>query len=451
MSAHPSNAPVRAELRATVRLAWPLALAFGGNQLLGVVDTAVAGRLGEVAIAATGLANSIFFGCCILAMGTLMALDPVASQALGAGRPGVARRALRESMWLAGAMSLPVMLLIAMVHGPAMAAVGVGAETADAVTAYLWARTPSAFPLLAHTALRSYLQARHHARPVLLGTIAANVVNLPLSIYLGFGDDALRAVGLPGVGFDGWGVFGLAVASTVVMVLQMVVLVLALRRLPPPPDAGPPTRAGMATILRLGWPIGTAYLAEASSFVVTTVLAGAFGAVAVGGHNVALQLVSFTFSMCFGLSAASAVRVGHAVGAEDPVAARRAGFVGMGTGTAFMGCSALMFAVAAHPVARLVTDEPAVVDAAVPLLHVAAVFQIFDGLQAVAAGALRGRGDTRGAMVLALIGHWVIGLPTGVGLAFGLDWGPLGLWWGLSAGLGFAGVGMLLRFAWGTR
>ena len=93
MSAHPSNAPVRAELRATVRLAWPLALAFGGNQLLGVVDTAVAGRLGEVAIAATGLANSIFFGCCILAMGTLMALDPVASQALGAGRPGVARRA----------------------------------------------------------------------------------------------------------------------------------------------------------------------------------------------------------------------------------------------------------------------------------------------------------------------------------------------------------------------
>ncbi len=439
--------PVRAELRATLSLAWPLALSFGGNQLLGLVDTAVAGRLGATAIAATGLGASIYFACSILAIGTLMALDPVASQALGAGRTGRARQALREAVRLAVVLAVPSTVALALVHGPSLRAAGVDEATRVEVGAYLWARGPSIVALLVHVAQRSYLQARHHARPVLWGTIVANLVNVPLSILLAFGDRALVRAGLPAVGFDGWGVFGLGLASTVVMVAQVAVLWVALRGLPAPEDAPPPTLAGVRSLLRVGWPIGLAHLFEGTTFVVATVLAGGFGAAVSGGHNVAIQLASFTFTLCYGLGAATAVRVGHAVGRGDPAGTRRAGLVGVGTGVAIMACGATAFALAPEGLARLVSSSPEVIAAAVPLLRIAAVFQIFDGLQAVASGALRGAGDTHGAMRLALVGHWVVGLPVAVALAFGLGWGARGLWWGLTAGLAFAGLTMLARFA----
>lgn len=421
-----------AELRATLDLSWPLVAAFAGNQLLSLVDTVVAGHLGTVPLAAVGLGGSLFFFGSVLAMGILMGLDPLASQAVGAGELHVARRHLREAVRLACVLALPSAGVVALAYYGGLWAVAVEPETRTAAGWYLLARTPSMLPFLLFITLRSYLQSMHVARPVFVGMLVANAVNVPANFYF--------AVEL------GWGVAGIGFASTVVMVAQVWVLAWVVRRIPVPDGTGPPTVEGTRRIVAVGWPIGMFYLAEMGVFATVTVLMGGLGTVAVAGHQVALQLAAFTFTVCLGVSAATSVRVGHAVGRGDPDGTLRAGLVGMATGLAIMTTTALTFLLLAPQLAGVMTESAEVVALAVPLLYVAAAFQIFDGVQAVASGALRGTGDTRSAMWMTALGHWAVGLPVGVLCTWGLDFGPRGLWFGLTAGLATSGTALAIRF-----
>ncbi len=432
MSTAAGEGAIRQEVRATLALSWPLAGAFAGNQLLSLVDTVVAGHLGTVQIAAVGLGGSLFFVGTILGVGILMGLDPLASQAVGADEPHLARRYLREGIRLALVLSIPAVgLVVGLLYG-ALAAAGVEVETRAEVARYLLGRAPSALALLLFTALRAYLQAVERTRPVLMGMVVANVLNVPVSLLLAFS--------------AGLGVLGIGLASSLVMFAQVAVLAETVRRIPAPEGTGRPTREGTARLVEVGWPVGMHYLAEMGVFATVTVLMGSLGTVAVGGHQVALQLAAFTFTVCLGVSAATSVRVGHAVGRGDPEGTRRAGLVGLGVGTVFMTSTAVCFLLFARPLAVLVANTEEVVAAAVPLLHIAAAFQIFDGLQAVASGALRGAGDTRTSMVFTVIGHWFVGLPVGVACAWGFDLGPVGLWIGLTVGLATAGVSLTVRF-----
>ncbi len=422
----------RGEIRATLDLSWPLVAAFAGNQLLSLVDTVVAGHLGTIPLAAVGLGGSLFFFGSILAMGVLMGLDPLAAQAVGAGEPHIARRHLREAVRLAVKLSLPSMGIIALAYYGGLWAVGVEPDTRAEAGWYLLARSPSVLPFLLFITLRSYLQAMHIARPVFVGMLVANAVNVPANLYF--------AVEL------GWGVGGIGLASTLVMTAQAGVLAWVVRRIPVPEGTGPPTEEGTRQLIRVGWPIGLHFLAEMGVFATVTVLMGGLGSIAVAGHQVALQLAAFTFTVCLGVSAATSVRVGNAVGRRDPDGTLRAGLVGMGTGLAFMSCTAIAFLLLAPVLAGAMTEAPEVIELAVPLLYVAAAFQVFDGIQAVAAGALRGAGDTRTAMWVTVVGHWCIGLPIGVLCTWGLDYGPRGLWFGLTAGLATSGTALALRF-----
>ena len=202
-------------------------------------------------------------------------------------------------------------------------------------------------------------------------------------------------------------------------------------------------------VLRIGVPIGFQMLAEIGVFSVVGVVAGRLGTVPVAAHQVALSLASFTFMGVLGVSGATAVRVGRAVGAGRPP--RRAGLVGIALGAAFMlACGALFFG-ASRALTGLFTNDPEVLELGVSLLGVAAAFQLFDGVQGVAAGALRGAGDVRFAFIANAAAHWAIGFPVALVLAFPLGLGIRGLWWGLALGLGLVAVALTARFVVVTR
>jgi multidrug resistance protein, MATE family len=196
----------------------------------------------------------------------------------------------------------------------------------------------------------------------------------------------------------------------------------------------------------LGTPIGLQLLAEVGVFALSGILAARIGADAAAAHSVAIQLASFTFSIAVGIGTATAVRVGRAVGAGDTPGARRAGVIGLGLGGGVMATTALIFLVTPRPLAALFTDDATVIAAAIPLLQIAALFQLSDGAQAVLAGALRGAGDTRWPFYANIIGHYGLGLGVSIVLGFQLGLGTRGLWWGLSAGLILTSVILIARF-----
>ena len=207
----------------------------------------------------------------------------------------------------------------------------------------------------------------------------------------------------------------------------------------------------MRKILRYGLPVGGQLFAEIGIFGVATVLAAHLGKVPAAAHSIALNLSSFTFSFAMGIGSATSVRVGHAIGAGDRALARRRGIIGLQLGLASMATFASMFVIAPHVLTQLFSDDTAVIVATVPLLQIAALFQLSDGTQAIGAGALRGLGETRATLIGNLIGHYGIGLGLSLALAFGVGMGAPGLWWGLSAGLTVTAVYLVLRFLRSTR
>jgi len=199
--------------------------------------------------------------------------------------------------------------------------------------------------------------------------------------------------------------------------------------------------------IRLGLPVAGTLLAEVGVFGLSSYFAGILGRGPLAAHNVALILASTSFQVPLGIGIAASVRVGHAIGRDDTPGARKAGFLALGMAAAFMVVTASLFLTIPHALARIFTPDPAVIAAALPLLAVAAVFQLADGAQAVASGALRGAGDTRFPFIANVAGHYAIGLPLSLGLAFGLGWGARGIWVGLSAGLFAVAILLVRRFS----
>lgn len=447
MAQSPTTPSRGSELRETARLALPLALATAGNQLLTLVDTVIAGRMGEQTLAATGISGAAFTLIAIFPIGVMLGLDPLVSQALGRGDRAITHQHLASARRLAVWLTPPTLMAMTALLGLTLLAVDLEAGTAEASWGYLAGRAPSILPFMVFMAHRSMLQAWDRIRPIATSMIVANAVNLPVSAVLAMGDDALVAVGLPAIGLgSGLGAAGIGLGTTVVSLCQLAWLARASRRLPEQPPA-PIRRPPMGEVWRLGWPVGLQLGSEVSIFAGTMILMGLFGETAVAAHQVALNVASFTFTICVGISSATTVRVGLAVGAADPPRARRAAWAGLGLGVGVMCCTATGFVLFGEPVARLFTDVEPVIEAATGFLLIAAFFQILDGLQVIGTAGLRGAGLTRQAMVIGVVGYWIIGFPVALGLAFGFDLGPSGLWYGLVAGLAFSGpvasVGLL--------
>lgn len=402
---------------------------------MGVVDVAVLGRYGARELAASGVGNAVFFAVSVVGIGITLGIDPLVSQAIGAGDPIRARRAMWQGVWLAAVVSV-VLTIVLVAATLALALIGTPELIAPA-RAFLWIRTASLAPLLFFFAVRSYLQALGITRPMVIATIVSNIVNVLLDIVLVFGYGPIPSMGVAGA----------ALATLVCTFLQLAIIVVAVRRVPLPEavDHTWNTR-DVLHAFRIGLPVGSHMGAEVGVFALVALLAGRLGTAQLAAHQLVISLASFTFTVALGVAAAASVRVGTAIGARDREMTRVAGHAGFVGGALVMGISAVLFALFPAAMARLITDQPAIIAAAVPLMLVAAVFQISDGTQAAGAGVLRGAGDTHFVFYANVIGHWLIGLPIALYLGFRSGMGVVGLWWGLCVGLTVVAILLFARF-----
>jgi MATE family, multidrug efflux pump len=427
--------PTLSDLRAMLRLALPVAAVQLGIMAMGVTDTIMVGHLSPAALAAAALGNLYFFIAGIFGQGTLMALDPVISQAVGARDEEAVSRALQRGLVVALALTVFTCLTFVPVEW-VLRALRQPPEVIPDAASYVRIAIPGVFPFYAFVVFRQSLQAMHRVAPVLWTVLLANLLNAGLNwvfIYGNLGSPAL-------------GVAGSSIATSVSRwAMALAVLSIAGRQVwhhltPWRPEtlAIEPLRR----MLRLGLPIGVQYLLEYGAFAAAALLMGVLGTTQMAAHQIAINLASFTFMVPLGVSTATAVLVGHAIGAGDEDQARRSAVAGIFIGASFMCASALVFLVFPGALARSYTGDADVILLTAMLIPIAGVFQVFDGIQAVAAGVLRGVGDTHAPAIINVVGFWLIGLPVSWVLAFRLGGGAVGMWWGIVVGL--AAVALIL-------
>lgn len=438
-------AELKAELRRLFSLALPLAAAEAGTQVMSVVDMAVIGRVGGVELAAVGLGNAVYFGVAVFGLGLMLGVDPLISQAVGAGDRVSARRVLWQGIWLA--LLTAAVLTLVLLCGPLLLrAIGVKSEIVTPATSYLLIRTIGLAPWLVFFVVRAYLQAHHVTRPMVVSMVVANVVNLLADLVLVFGGRPWMG---PLSGIPPLGVAGAAIATTTCQFLQLAIVAVAVMRVQLPEGAIISRRWNATDIrraLRIGFPTALQVTAEVGIFALVALLAGRMGTVELAAHQLVITLASFTFTVALGISTAGSVRVGLAVGARDQRATRVAGHAAF-IGTAIvMAVGAFFFITMQTLLARMLTNQQSVIAAARPLFFVAALFQLSDGLQAAGIGALRGAADTRFAFFSNIVGYWLIGFPVALLLAFKMKMGVVGLWWGFVAGLTVVAILVFLRF-----
>ena len=432
--------PRRGELRAMLRLAVPVVTVQVGMMLMGVVDTVMVGHLSgsSVALAAVALGHLYFFGIGVFGMGTLMVLDPVVAQAVGASdAPGVAR-GVQRGILLAFILALPLVAVL-LAAEPALALARQPAEVVPLAAAYTVRLAPGVLPFFLFIVCRQSLQALHRTRGIVAAIVVANLVNAGLNWLLIFGHGPFRPLG----------VLGSAWATTVSRwLLAGVLVVVAWEHLRPHLRPWRPEvweLAPLGRMLRLGLPIGFQYVLEFGAFAFVALMMGWMGTRQMAGHQVAINLASLTFMVPLGVGDAASVLVGHAVGRGDAAEARGSARAALACGTAFMSCTALLFLTLPRLLAGLYTGDAAVIMVAASLIPLAGVFQVFDGLQVVAGGILRGLGETRVAMMVNILGYWLVGLPISYLLGFEAGMGPVGLWWGLVVGLSVVATVLLVR------
>ena len=430
--------PERRDLRDLVRLAFPVAVVQIGMMAMGAIDTIMVGRVTPTDLAAVAIGNLYFFGVAVFGMGVLFALDPVISQAVGARDAGAVARGVQRGALLALLLTVVASLLL-LPSGPILSALRQPEDVVPVAAAYAWASILGVYPFYGFVVVRQSLQAMGKIRALLWTVATANVVNVFLNwilIYGNLGAPELGAVG------SGWGT---SLSRWFMMVMLMMVAWPLLR-----PSLRPLRRdvlqlAPLARLLRVGAPIGVQQSLEFGVFGAAGLLIGLMGTIPVASHQVALQLAALTFMIPLGVAQATSVLVGQAVGRADPPGARRAAGAGLLVGAGFMSVTAALFLLIPEPLAAVFSVDQSVIATAATLLPIAGVFQIVDGLQVVAAGALRGVADTRVPMILNFVGFWLVGLPVCVVLGLGLDQGPTGVWWGLAIGLGVVAILLLRR------
>jgi MATE family multidrug resistance protein len=425
-------------LRALLRLALPIVAVQLGTMLMGVVDTIMVGHLSARALAAVALGNVYFWTCAIFGMGLIMALDPVIAQAIGARDEVAVTRGFQRGLVLAVLLTVPtsVALLFA---GPVLRALGQADDVVSLARDYALFCIPGVFPFLAFNVLLQTLQAMERVRPIVVTMIAANLANVFINWVLIFGKLGAPALGVAGAAWA-------TSASRWIMVAALLgVAWPALRSYLHPVRRDAFALAPLGRMAALGAPIGIQFQLEYGIFAVVGLLMGTIGTTALAAHQVALNIASFTFMVPMGIAAAAAVLVGHAVGRDDAPAARSTAVAALATGVGFMLVMSIVLLAAPGLIARVYTTDTSVIAIAVVLIPLAGVFQVFDGLQVVCGGILRGLGDTHSPLIANILGFWAIGLPLGLWLGMRLEQGPAGLWWGLVAGLAAVGVVLLVR------
>ncbi len=429
------------EVRPMIHLATPIVLAELGWMTMGVVDTMMVGRQqnSAVAIGAVSLGSILYYVVAIFGTGLMLGLDTLVSHSYGAGDLEDAHRSLVNGVYLSLGMA-PVLMGLVWLWEPLLRSLRIQQGVLNQAIPYLRTLNWSTLPLLLYFVFRRYLQGINLAKPVMFSLLSANLINLAGNWAFIYGHLGFRAMGTVG---SGW-------ATCIGRIYMAGVLLLYcayydLRYKTGLREASRwPHLPRVWTLVSLGFPAATQLGLEVGVFAAATALIGKLGAIPLASHQIALNTASFTYMVPLGIGSAAAVRVGHALGRRDHHAASRAGWTALLLGAGFMTCTALAFWLIPEYIVRIYSPDPVLTRAASSLLFVAAFFQLFDGLQAVATGALRGAGDTRTPMICSVIFYWLVGLPVGDFLCFRLGWGAAGIWTGFCVALILIGCALLV-------
>jgi multidrug resistance protein, MATE family len=428
---------VREETRTITRLAAPVVVTQVGSMMFGVVDVVMLGHYSTESLTSGTMARVWTLGTVILIHGLLMGLDPIVSQAHGAGDRRRIGDALQKGIILAVLLSVPLALLWTLT-GPILGALGISPGIAEPAHGYALARIPGIPAFLLFLVARSWLQGRGLMRPAMWVVLGANIFNVVANWALIFGH----------LGFPSLGVAGAGYATSATQICMLVGLVVFIRAFDLQRGAWSGwSRSGcrgLGEVLRPGIPIGIQFGVEIWAFQITTLMASRFGTEAVASHAIVLNLASISFMVPLGVSIAAATRVGNLIGAQRANDAQRAAHVALVLGGAVMTVFALLFIVGRDHLPALYNGDPTVLEISALLLPIAAAFQLFDGIQVVGTGILRGMGRTRPLAVIHFIGFYCIGLPVAWYLAFHLGHEVVGIWWGLCLGLGVVAVALVL-------
>ncbi|HET9210463.1 MAG TPA: MATE family efflux transporter, partial [Thermoanaerobaculia bacterium] len=398
-----SRSAFRNELAAAGRLAVPVVISQLGMMLMGVIDTMMLGHLSARALAAGALGHILTLCPMMLGFGILAALDPLVSQAHGAEDTEAIAGHLQRGLVMAAAITVPIVLLLLDV-GPFLRLLGQAPEVSRDAAAFVRGTLWGLLPYFLFVVLRQTLQAMSHVRPAAMAIAVGNLCNLTFNWILIFGHLGAPALGVRGSAFS----------TSISRWMMFLYLLIASRRRLRPYWRGFTAEAialrGYLRMLRIGLPIGFHSTVELLLFAIGAVLIGQIGVTALAGHQIAINLASVTYMVPVGIAGAAATRVGNAIGRRDPTGARLAAEACLVMGAATMLTGAALFILFPGPLARLYTSDPAVIAMITALLPIAAAFQVFDGLQVVSAGVLRGAADTTFAAAMAFLGYWVIAL-----------------------------------------
>jgi multidrug resistance protein, MATE family len=449
LTASPSETAGRhltSELAETLKLAAPMALTQLGQIAMTTTDLVLIGRISDEAVAAAGLAGTVYFVSFTLGIGLMAAVAPLAAQAFGAGDPPLVRRALRTGLWAALFISLPIMAF-PLRGEQILHALGQAQSTSHLAQDYLFGLAWGVLPALWFQAIRSFMGAVNRPQPILWITLAAIPANALLAYLLIYG-----AFGLPRLGL-----FGAGIATTIVNFGTFLAGLWFVTRREPFSDYRVMTRLWridwtlMRQIVIIGAPISIAFLLEYGMFSSAGLLMGLISTTALAAHQVALQVTAILFMVPFGVGMAATIRVGHAVGRNDPAGIRRAGLIAILLGVVLSAILTLAVIFARVAIVRLflgatAENADATVDLAATLLAIGATLFITDGLQGTAVGVLRGLKDTRVPLLFAAISYWLIGFSAAYTLAFFTPLGAIGVWIGLSLGTAVHATLLVLRF-----
>ena len=424
-----------------VALAVPVVLSELGWMAQGVVDTIMVGRLGPAAIGAVALGNAICYTPALFGLGLMLGLDTLVAQAYGRKDHDECHRWLAQGVYLACIAAVPIMVAIGLAsYG--FARFGIAPEVAGPASGYLRLMNWGTLPLLLYGATRRYLQGVGQVRVITATYVLANLVNWFGNWVLIYGK-----LGMPAMGVNG------SAISTVFARITMAAALLGFAWRYERGRGHPLFRhwagvqvARLKRLLQLGAPPAGQILLEVGAWNLATFSAGYLTPVALATHQIVLNYASVTYMVPLGISAAAAVSVGHAVGAGDVARAQRAGWLALGLGTSFMLLAAVAFLTWPRPLIELFTRDARVLSVGPGLLGIVAAFEVFDGIQTVSTGALRGLGETRAPMMANLVGYWALGLPLGFFLCFGLGLGIYGLWIGLTLALVVIALAVLARW-----
>jgi MATE family multidrug resistance protein len=424
-----------------LELATPVVLAELGWMSMGIVDTMVVGHLSTAAMGAVSIGGVLFSTAAWTGAGLLLGLDTLIAQSFGAGDVADCHHSLLNAVYMAVPISaalMGVMWLGTIYLGRFGIDPAVLRDTIPFLRALMW----GTFPLLLYFAFRRYLQGMNLVKPVMFALISANALNLAGDWILVFGHFGAPAMGAEG---SGWA----TCLSLIYMASVLFAYILyhdrkhntGLLKTPLTPDMG-----RILKLIKLGLPAALQITFEVSVWAAATTLIGRLSPEVLAAHQIAINTVSLTFMVPLGIGAAAAARVGQALGRGDVAAASRSGWTATLLGGGFMCCAAVVLLVAPHLIIRAYTADADVMRVGVTLLAISAAFQIFDGIQAVVTGALRGAGNTRTPMFCHLAAYWGLGLPLGYHLCFGRGWGAAGLWTGLCVAI--IVIGMALLWSW---